>query len=193
MLSKLMPSQQLAYDELLDKLKQAGRRKKILLLGRPQTGKSYLLQELARKNGFRYVNFTREILGDWLSERWLDSLSFQLFEAILRERVERSSRGQTILLDEVDSAVMLLTAGDRTLRQIFARQFFALDHSTPYILSTSVYSEPEMDQLMVGQAQRTVALRFTQADKMFVKERFFNNVGLFKMAEISNLRQMFKP
>ena len=98
-----------------------------------------------------------------------------------------------VLLDEVDSAVMLLTAGDRTLRQIFARQFFALDHSTPYILSTSVYSEPEMDQLMVGQAQRTVALRFTQADKMFVKERFFNNVGLFKMAEISNLRQMFKP
>lgn len=189
---ELMPSQQQAYEQLVSKLSHPGRRQKFLLLGRSQTGKSYLLQYMAEEKGYRYINFTREILPAFVGKRWLDSLNFQVLEEILRDKVERESGGTTAVIDEVDSAIMLLTSGDKPFRSIFTKQFLSMDHSTPYIISTSLFPEEEMNKLAGDNPQQIVVLGFTQQDKIFVKERFFNNVGLFNMAETNNIRQMFK-
>lgn len=187
-----MPSQKEAYKELIGNLQKTSRRKKLLLLGPPQTGKSELLKVIAEENGFTYCNFTREHFQVFMQKKWLESLAFNHFENYLRQQFESRIERTTVILDEIDSVLMALTSKDEMKLQLFVTQFLTLDHHTPYILASAIFSESVMRKLLQQYPEQCVHLYFTSEDKKFLQEEFLYNIGIFDFNKITNVRQMIK-
>lgn len=185
---EMTPSQQNAYEELLHKTQQVNRRPKYLLLGGAQTGKSFLLQQLARDHGFRYCNFTRDYLAEFVNDRWMEGIAFHHWESFLRQKF--TLEDQVLILDEVDSVLMLISHGDEYRQVQLIKQFLALDHATPYILASAIFNESTMQRVARENPDRVVRLNFLNQDKKHIQEKYFDNIGIFNFNHIVNLRQM---
>lgn len=185
----MTPSQQNAYKELLHKIQQVNRRPKYLLLGGAQTGKSILLQQMAKDHGFRYCNFTREYLAEFMNSRWMEGMAFHHWESFLRQK-SFTQQGQLLILDEVDSTLMVISQGDERRQVQLVKQFLTLDHPTPYILASAIFNEDIMEKVARENPENIVRLYFLNQDKKHIQEKCFDNVGIFNFNHIVNLRQM---
>ncbi len=186
---EMTPSQQNAYEELLHKTRQVNRRPKYLLLGGAQTGKSFLLQQLAGEHGFRYCNFTRDYLAEFMNERWMEGVAFYHLEGFLRQKFS-TLEDQVLILDEVDSVLMLISHGDEYRQVQLIKQFLALDHAVPYILASAIFNESTMQRVARENPERVVRLYFLNQDKKHIQQKYFDNIGIFNFNHIVNLRQM---
>ena len=188
---EMTPSQQNAYEELLHKIQQFNRRPKYLLLGAAQTGKSVLLQRIARDHGFRYCNFTSEYLEEFMNGRWMEGIAFHHWESFLRQKFS-AQQDQLFILDEVDSALMAICKRDEHRQVQLIKQFLTLDHATPYILASAIFSEDIMQKVARENPENVVRLYFLNQDKKYIQEKCFDNVGIFNFNHIANLRQMLR-
>lgn len=189
---ELMPSQQIAYQQLVKMIDKVDRRKKYLLLSGPRTGKTTLLKKWAEDMQFVYINYTREILAELIKTGLPDNIRFYDFENKLKKYItdQGFAIGQVVIIDEVDSAIMLMTKGLPDKLRRWANTYLSLDHSFTYILSSSIYNNHLIDQMSIEHPEKLVQLFFNNSDKKYIQEKLFANVGLFDFTQIQNISQM---
>lgn len=192
MCKSLMPSQKQCMERILEQENIYYRRANIIVVGEPQIGKSYLLKYMSNLDRrYLYVNFTREYLEKFLKGKRLGSVDFHKFQVFLRKTFSEYN-DRIIILDEIDSVVSILIQGkDENLIVLF-RQFLAMDQPVKYIFVTSRFSREIIDRLTKEYGNRIITLGFHKDDKKYIIRTCFDNINLFELDKINNLRQMLK-
>lgn len=189
---KLMPSQKRLYENIITKEEKYFRRNNIILFGKQQIGKTELVKYISQKGkNYKYVNFTKKHLENFMSGKRLNSIRFNDFQDYLRITFNNEANKNTrVILDEIDSVVIVITGGDSHRLLNLYKQFLYMDLSTEFIFVSSIFNDFILSNLLNDFRDRIYILDFKNADKKHIIKHFFSNIGLFDIENITNLRQL---
>ena len=187
---QMMPSQQELYDDLLNTQKSVNRRNHRIVLGYPQIGKTEVLIKLSKSLDCTYCNFAIEYLEEFLMNKRLENIQFYDFSSFIKTKFTLNNDKKIVVLDEVQEIISILTHNDIEKLRRFCEQFLSLDHSVDFILCMSICNMGFVKDLRERYSDRILQLSFSRNDKIFLKKNLLDNVELFDLDEISNIRQM---
>lgn len=186
----LMPSQKNLYEKMIRKEKYLRRKNKILL-GNPQIGKTELVRHISeRENNYKYINFVKEYLGQFISNRRLGNLMFDDYQKFMRDTFEdENNKGKKIIIDEIDALITILTSNDNNKLLTLYRQLLDMDLPIEFIFVSSIFDENIGQTLNEHYKERVYILKFNKIDKEYIIKHHFNNINLFDLEQITNMRQ----
>ncbi len=190
---KLMPSQREYLNKILELEDKNYRRENIILFGGSQTGKTELVRYLSKENKkYTYKNFTKEYLKKFVSNKRLQTIEFPDLQQFLRKTfIESEKNNKIVILDEIDSVISIITENDKQKLLVLYKQFLTMDQSIKYIFITSIFDQNIIEKLIARFNERVLIMPFCKKDKEFIVKTYFNNINLFELEKITNLRQMF--
>lgn len=190
---KLMPSQREYLNKILELEDKNYRRENIILFGGSQTGKTELVRCLSKENKkYIYKNFTKEYLENFVSNKRLQTIEFPDLQQFLRKTfIESEKNNKIVILDEIDSVISIITENDKQKLLVLYKQFLTMDQSIKYIFITSIFDQNIIEKLIARFNERVLIMPFCKKDKEFIVKTYFNNINLFELEKITNLRQMF--
>ena len=187
-----MPSQKQLYENMVDKKEKYFRRNNIILFGKQQIGKTELAKYISQKGkNYKYVNFTKKCLENFMSGKRLNNIRFNDFQDYLRITFNNEANKNTrVILDEIDSVIIVITGGDSYRLLNLYKQFLYMDLSTEFIFVSSILNDFILSNLINDFRDRIYILDFRKADKKHIIKHFYSNIGLFDIESITNLRQL---
>ncbi len=187
-----MPSQKQLYEDMVDKKEKYFRRNNIILFGKQQIGKTELAKYMSQKGkNYKYVNFTKKHLENFILGERLKNIRFNDFQDYLRITFNSEADKNTrIILDEIDSVIIVITEGDSYRLLNLYKQFLYMDLSTEFIFVSSIFDNFILSNLINDFRGRIYILDFKKADKKHIIKHFYSNIGLFDTENITNLRQL---
>ena len=190
---KLMPSQREYLNKILELEDKNYRRENIILFGGSQTGKTELVRYLSKKNKkYTYKNFSKEYLENFVSNKRLQTIEFPDLQQFLRKTfIENEKNNEIVILDEIDSVISIITENDKQKLLVLYKQFLTMDQSIKYIFITSIFDQRIVEKLIARFNERVLTMPFCKEDKEFIVKTYFNNINLFELEKITNLRQIF--
>lgn len=188
----LMPSQIRIYQTIIAKEDKYFRRNNTILFGGSQIGKTELLKYISYQDkSYKYINFTREHLKDFLSNKRLANVNFNDLQDYLRSVFDNDdSKNRKIILDEIDSIVTVIAGNDDFKLLSLYRQFLDMDLSIEFMFATSVFEDFILSNLNENFKDRIYLLDFNKFDKEHIIKNIFSNIHLFDLETIVNLRQL---
>ena len=188
-----MPSQREYLNKILELEDKNYRRENIILFGSSQTGKTELVRYLSKENKkYTYKNFTKEYLENFVSNKRLKTIEFPDLQQFLRKTfIENEKNNEIVILDEIDSVISIITENDKQKLLVLYKQFLTMDQSIKYIFITSSFDQSIVEKLIARFNERVLIMPFCKEDKEFIVKTYFNNINLFELEKITNLRQMF--
>ena len=186
----LLPSQKKLYDDILMS-KTYLRRNNIIVFGIPQIGKSQLMQYISKKvECYKYVNFVNDYIQRFTSNKILSSLSFNDFQTFLRNEFELAKySGSRIIIDEIEPIISIITGKCENDLIVFYKQLLDMDLSTDFVFVSSLITDNVIQVLKRQYKGRIYVLEFNKMDKRYIIKNQFNNINLFDLEQITNMRQ----
>ena len=189
---KLMPSQKQLYENIITKEEKYFRRNNIILFGKQQIGKTELVKYISQKEkNYKYVNFTKKHLENFISNRRLNNIRFNDFQDYLRTVFNNeANKSIKVILDEIDSIIIVIAGKDSYRLLNLYKQFLYMDLSTEFVFVSSIFNDFILSNLVNDFRDRIYVLDFKKVDKEYIIKHFYSNINLFDIENIINLRQL---